>query len=432
MQSHSPHPLSLQPVSADDAIAHIGPNSDIIVPIANGEPSALMDALERQSHALTGIRVHQMHTLVDRPYLHGAYGENLRHVSYFLSAITRDCFAKGHIELVPNNFSEVPALMALRCRNPIVFAAVSPPDRHGYFSLGTNSDYVAPLIGFARFFVEANASMPRTFGRNQIHISQVEGWIRHDRPLIEVPPAQPSDVDHSIAAYVAERIGDGSTLQTGIGAIPNAILAALVDHRDLGVHTELISDGLIDLIESGVVNGIRKHLNRTKTVGTFALGTQRLYDFLADNPSIELWPVDYVNDPKIIAREPNFVSINATLAVDLYGQCASETIGATYWSSSGGQADFARGSMMSEGGKGFIVLHSTTHDPAVTRIVPTLEPGSVVTTLKNTVDHVVTEYGVTELRGKSVSERARGLISIAHPDHRDELSFQAKRLGYLN
>lgn len=424
--------VQVPPVSADAVIDHVRPNSDLIVPLAVGEPITVLDALEAHADRLEGVKVHQMHALQDRPYLHGAFGDRLRHVSYFLSPVTRSCFAAGTIDLVPNHFSEVPDLMKLRTHDPLVLVAASPPDRHGYFSLGTNSDYVSSFIGRARFFVEANAQMPRTFGRNQIHVSQVQGWCEADYPLHEVTPAEPDEIDCAIGALVAERIPDGATIQTGIGAIPNAILSSLRNHRDLGVHTELLSDGLVDLVESGVVNGVRKQLNRTKVVGTFALGTKRLYDFLADNTAIELWPVRYVNNPRIIAGEPNFVSINATLAVDFLGQCASETIGPKYWSSSGGQSDFARGAMFSPGGQGFIVVRSTAKHGEVSSICAQLPTGSAVTTMKNTVDKVVTEFGVAELRGRSIAERARALIDVAHPSFRDRLDAEARQLGYLH
>ena len=421
----------IEPTIPDALLDHVGPGADLIVPIANGEPVALLDALERNVDRLEGVRVHQMHALRDRPYLHAAYGDRLRHVSYFLSQVTRPRFAAGEVDLVPNHFSEVYPLLRHRCRDPLVIAAVSPPDRHGYFSLGTGADYVASFIGRARFFVEANSRMPRTFGRNQLHLSQVAGWVRSDTALVEVPPAEPTALDRRIAARVAERIPDGATIQTGIGAIPNAILASLANHRGLGIHTELLSDGVIELIESGVVNGARKRNNRTKTIGTFALGTQRLYDFIADNTAVELWPATYVNDPRRIASEPGFVSINATVEVDLAGQCASETIAGHYWSSSGGQADFARGAMYSEGGQAFVVCRSTADEGRVSKIVPSFAPGTIVTTLKNTVDKVVTEWGVAELRGSSLRERAAALIAIAHPDHRDRLVHEAKRMGYL-
>jgi acyl-CoA hydrolase len=424
-------PALIAPTVPDALLDHVGAGADLIVPIANGEPVALLDALERNADRLDGVRVHQMHALRDRPYLHGAFGDRLRHVSYFLSHVTRPRFAEGQVDLVPNHFSEVYPLLRHRCKDPLVIAAVSPPDRHGYFSLGTGADYVASFIGRARFFVEANARMPRTFGRNQLHLSQVVGWVQSDTPLVEVPPVAPSALDRRIAAWVAERIPDGATIQAGIGAIPNAILAALVDHRALGIHTELLSDGVIPLLESGVVTGARKRNNRTKTIGTFALGTQGLYDFIADNPAVEFWPATYVNDPRRIAAEPSFVSINATVEVDLAGQCASETIAGRYWSSSGGQADFARGAMYSEGGQAFVVCRSTADEGRVSKIVPGFAPGTMVTTLKNTVDKIVTEWGVAELRGRSLRERATALIAIAHPDHRERLAFEGKRMGYL-
>ena len=342
--------------SVEMVLEHIGPGADLIVPLANGEPVGLLDVIEDNADRLHGVKVHQMHALHDRPYLHGAFGDRLRHISYFLSDITRPCFKARTIDLVPNNFSEMRDILLERTRDPLVLATASPIDRHGYFSLGLNADYVASSIGRARFFLEANAQVPRTFGRNQLHVSQVLGWVEVDRPLAEVPVPPHTDVDDRIAAYVAERIPNGATIQTGIGSAPNAILSALAGHRDLGVHTELISDGVMDLVEQGVVNGVAKQLNRTKTVGTFALGTRRLYDFLDENAAFELWPVRYVNDPRVIAREDGFVSINSTISVDLLGQCASETVHGSYYSSSGGQADFARGAMYSSGGHGFVVL----------------------------------------------------------------------------
>jgi acyl-CoA hydrolase len=422
------------PNTADDVVGHIGRSAHVIVPLANGEPTAVLDAIECAAGAdpprFDDVDVHQMHSVHDRAYLSGAFAGRLQHVSYFLSPVTRPHFAAGTIALVPAHFSEVYQLMQMRTDDPLVVAAASPPDRHGYFSLGVSADYTASFIGRARFFLEVTDAMPRTFGRNQVHESQVVGWCRSDRPLVEVPPKAPGEPDRRIADLIAERVPNGATIQTGIGAIPNALMAALRDHRDLGVHTELLSDGVIDLIESGVVNGVRKRLNRTKTVGTFALGTNRLHDFLHENTAIELHAVRYVNDPRVIANETNFVSINATLTVDFLGQCASETIGGQYFSSSGGQNDFARGAMYSDGGQGFVVLRSTTSS-GISRIVPQLAAGDVVTTPKNTVDKVVTEWGVAELRGRSIRERTRNLIAIAHPDHRAQLTEQAEAIDYL-
>lgn len=421
------------PIATDAEVVldHIGSGADLIVPLANGEPVTLIDAIEAHGDQLTGVRVHQMHAVHDRRYLHGAFGDRLRHVSYFLSHVTRPCFHAGTIDLVPNNFSEMRTILAERTVDPLVLAAASPPDRHGYFSLGLNADYVSSFIGRARFFLEANVQMPRTFGRNQIHISQVLGWVDVDRALVEVTPPTRSSIDDRIAGFVAERIPDEATIQTGIGSIPNAVLSALSGHRGLGVHTELLSDGVMDLVEGGVVNGVAKQLNRTKAVGTFALGTRRLYDFLDENAGCELLPVSYVNDPRVIAQEDGFVSINSTIAVDLLGQCASETVDGRYYSSSGGQADFARGAMYSEGGQGFVVLTSTAKQDTISKIVAELSPGDVVTTLKNTVDKVVTEWGVAELRGRSLRQRAEALMAIAHPMHRDRLRAEAVAIGHV-
>ncbi len=417
--------------SAEDVLHSIEDGADLIVPLANGEPVSVLDAIEAHATRWTGVRIHQMHALHDRPYLHGTMRKHLLHMSYFLSPVTRPAFHGGGCELVPNNFSEVPRLLEESTKCSMVLAAAAPMDRHGYFSLGTNCDYVAPFIGRVPFFLEVNARMPRTFGRNQVHVSQVVGRVEVDRPLVEFERAQPSEVDERIAEHVAERVPDGATIQAGIGSIPNALLAGLRDHRHLGVHTELLSDALMDLVESGVVTGTRKSLFPGKVVTTFAFGTKLLYDFLHENSVVEFLPVDYVNDPRVIAEEDRFVSINATTEVDLIGQCASETIGGRYWSSSGGQADFARGAMYSREGRAFVVLPSTAAGGAVSRIQATLTPGSIVTTLKNTVDHVVTEHGVADMRGRSISQRAAALIAIADPKFRDELEQRARELDYL-
>jgi acyl-CoA hydrolase len=413
----------------DDVVELIGPGAQLVVPIANGEPVELLDALERDADRLDGVRVHQMHALHDRPTIHGEFGDRLRHVAYFLSSVTRPHVATGACDVVPCNFSEVPLFLRDVVRPQLVFAAASPMDRHGYFSLGTNADYAAALIGHVPFVLEVNAQMPRTHGRNTVHVSQTLGWIETDRPLVEVSPRPPSELDLRIAEQIAERIPDGATLQAGIGAIPDAVLALLADHRDLGLHTELLSDGVVGLAERGALSGTRKSVNPLRMVATFALGTRRTYDFIADNPAVELWPVDYVNNPRIIERNDRFVSINATLEVDLLGQCASETLHGRPYSGSGGQADFARGALGSAGGQGFVVLHSTTSDGATSRIVPGLAPGTAVTTSKNTVDKVVTEFGVAELRGRTMAERARALVSVAHPEHRDRLTDAARAMG---
>lgn len=414
----------------DAVLDLLTPGADVIVPLANGEPTAVLDAIEAGADRLEGVRVHQMHVLHDRPYLHGAHGDRLRHVSYFLSHVTRPAYWEGTVDLVPNHFSEVPVLLEQTTRCTVVVAAASPPDRHGFFSLGTNADYVARLVGRVPFFLEATPHMPRTHGANTLHHSQVVGWCESDRPLVEVPRPVARPVDRAIGELVAERIPDGATIQVGIGSISAAVLDALRGHKDLGIHTELLHDGMVDLVEAGVITGVRKEVRRNRIATTFCLGTRRLYDWLDDNAIVELLGVDFVNDPRVIARMRRFASVNATTEVDLMGQCASETVAGRYWSSSGGQADFARGAMYAEEGKAFIVTPSTTRDGR-SRIVATLSPGSVVTTLKNTVDHVVTEHGVAELRGCTLDQRARALIAIADPAHRDDLERAARAQGLL-
>jgi acyl-CoA hydrolase len=413
-----------------DVLPHIAVGGDVIVGLGNGEPKTVLDAIEAGAERLDEVRLHQMLPLRDRPYIEGAV-KGLRHVSWFLSPHDKVAFHRGDCDLVPNNFSEVPALMRRTMSEPLVLAAVSPPDAHGYFSLGCHAEYVASMIGEMPFFLEVNAQMPRTFGENQIHVSQILGWCEADYPLVELPPRPARDSDRRIAELVAERIPDGATIQAGIGAVPDQVLALLADHRDLGVHTELLSEGFVDLVEAGAVTGTRKRTHRNKLITTSAVGTRRLYDFVADNPGVEFWPVDETNNPSLVSAEPHFTAINATIEVDFLGQCASESLGSDYWSSSGGQPDFARGAVLSEGGQAFIVLHSTTGDEATSRIVPRLHPGAAVTTFKNIVDRVVTEYGVAELRGSSIAERTRRLIDVAHPKFREELHASAKECGYL-
>lgn len=420
-----------EPSEPTAVLDHIGAGTDLIVPLANGEPVAVLDAVEAAAGSLEGVRVHQMHALHPRDYLDGRHGGRLRHVSYFLSHVTRPHLHSGGLDLVPAHFSEVPALLEHTVRAPLIVAAASPPDRHGFFSLGTNADYVARFVGRWPVFLEANPRMPRTFGHNMVHLSQIVGWTLVERPLLEVPPSEPSDLDRAIAERIAERVPDRATIQAGIGSIPDAVMDALTGHRDLGVHTELVSDGLVRLAEAGAVTGLYKRRRPNQMVTTFALGTNHLYDWLDENVGVEFLPVDFVNDTRVIAEEADFVSINATTEVDLLGQAASETIGGRYWSGSGGQADFAKGAMLAERGQGFIVLRSTTSDGATSRIVPRLTRGSVVTTLKNTVDKVVTEWGIAELRGRSLSQRAEALIGVAHPDFRDQLAREARHLGYL-
>jgi acyl-CoA hydrolase len=422
--------LAARRVPAEAVLEHVGDGADVIVGLGNAEPRTVVDVIEAHGDRLSGVRLHQMLPLRDRPSIRGA-AAGLRHVSWFLSPVDREAFRAGACDLVPNDFSEIPQLMRRATKRSVVVAAVAPPDRHGYFSLGCHAEYVAAFIGEVPFFLEVNHAMPRTFGANQLHVSQVAGWCEADYPLTELPAHEVTPADRTIAALVAERIPDGATVQAGIGAVPNEVLGLLRDHRHLGVHTEFFSDGFADLIECGAATGTRKGTHANKAVTTTAMGSRRLYDFVDGNTGVEFWPVSHTNDPRTIAQEEHMVAINATLEVDFLGQCASESLGSAYWSSSGGQADFARGAMFSPHGQSFIVLHSTTADASVSRIVAQLHPGAAVTTFKNVVDRVVTEHGVAELRGSSIAERTRRLIGIAHPAHRDDLERSARELGYL-
>lgn len=414
-----------------DVLNYIKNGDDLILPLAIGEPKVLLDIIEENATSFQNVRIHQMLALRNRAYIQGKYKPNLSYVAYFLSDASRKAYLNGQCELVPNHFHKVSWILQQSTKTSLVLACASPMDEHGYFSLGTEADYVASFIGKIPFFLEVNEQMPRTFGENQIHISQIAGYIETDYPLQEIPIPPISETDSRIAAFVARQIEDGSTLQSGIGAIPNAVVNMLTNHKNLGLHTELLSDGVIDLVEAGIINGIEKKTHPGKIVTTFALGTKRLYDFIHENPSVEFLPANVVNDPRQIAKEDKMISINATTEVDFFGQCASETIAGKYYSSSGGQADFAQGVQFSKNGKGFVCLHSTAKNGEISTIRPCLSPGSVVTTSKNDVDRVVTEYGVAELRGKSIVQRTKALIKIAHPKFRDELAFEAKKMGFL-
>ena len=417
-------------LNPDEVVGLIDKGADIIIPIANGEPVKLLDILEERAEELQDVKIHQMLALRERSYIKGELAQ-LKHVSYFLSGATRKVYQQAKMELVPNNFHEVPKMLKKTTKMSMIMTVASPMDEHGYFTFGTQADYVAEFVGEVPFILEVNENMPRTYGHNHIHISQIAGFVEHHAPLTEEKAGEISDKDLLIAASIIEDIKDGDTLQIGIGSVPNAVISMLKDHRHLGIHTEMLPDGVVDLIQAGAVDGTRKFTNRGQVVATFAYGSKKLYDFIDDNPVVEFLPVSTVNDPREIALEKNIVSINATTEVDLFGQCASETVGGKYYSSSGGQIDFARGVRFAENGKGYICMASTAKGDTLSRIKLHLTPGSVVTTGKNDVDNIVTEYGMARLHGVSISERAKRLISIAHPNFRDELLFDAKKNGII-
>lgn len=410
---------------------HLSSGADVVVPIGNGEPATVLDAIEdagRQGR-LADVRIHQMLAVRDRPSLRGEV-PGVGHVSWFLSDVTRGAFAAGHIDLVPNHFSEVPLLLRQAVKPDLVVAAASPPDEDGWCTLGVAADYVASLIGEVPFFLEANERMPRTAGRHRLHVSELAGWCRADYELVELASKPPGPIEQAIADQITERIPNGATIQAGIGGIPNAVLASLTERSDLTIHTEMFGDGFVDLMESGAVSH-RSSLVPDTAVATFALGSRHLYEWLDGRTDVEFHPVAWVNDPRTVGSIPKFVAINATTEVDLYGQCASETVAGRYYSSSGGQTDFARGAMYSPGGQGFMVMPATARGGTVSRIRVSLTSRSVVTTLKNTVDVLVTEYGVAELRGCPLRRRARALIKIAHPDFREDLYREAEAAGLL-
>ncbi|MCM3612153.1 propionyl-CoA--succinate CoA transferase [Planococcus sp. MERTA32b] len=417
-------------LNPEEVAGLIDKGADIIIPIANGEPIKLLDILEERADQLDGVKIHQMLALRERSYIKGEL-EQLKHVSYFLSGATRKVYQQAKMELVPNNFHEIPQMLKKTTKMSMIMTVASPMDEHGYFTFGTQADYVAEFVGEVPFILEVNENMPRTYGHNHIHISQIAGFIEHHAPLSEEKAGEISDKDLLIASSIIEDIKNGDTLQIGIGSVPNAVISMLKDHRYLGIHTEMLPDGVVDLIKAGAVDGTRKFTNRGKVIATFAYGSKKLYDFLDNNPVVEFLPVSTVNDPREIAKEKNIVSINATTEVDLFGQCASETVGGKYYSSSGGQVDFARGVRFAENGKGYICMPSTAKGDSLSRIKLQLAPGSVVTTGKNDVDNIVTEYGIARLHGVSISERAKRLISIAHPKFREELMFDAKKNGII-
>lgn len=309
---------------------------------------------------------------------------------------------------------------------------VSPMDEHGFFSLGTDPDYAFAASRQARdIIVEVNNNMPRTWGDTMIHISEVSAITEFHRPLPEIPQVPVTSEDEIIGRYIAEQVPDGATIQLGIGGIPNAVGYFLEEKKELGVHSEMLTDSMVSLYEKGVITCRKKTYRPNRMVGTFAFGTKRLYDFMNNNPMIEMLSCDEVNNPYIIAKNDNMMSVNSILQIDLTGQCAAESFGYQHYTGTGGQVDFVRGSWMSNGGKSFLTLYSTAKNGSVSRIVSSLTTGTTVTTLRVDVLYVVSEYGIVLLKGQNARERAKRLISIAHPDFRDQLTFEAKKMNLI-
>lgn len=355
------------------------------------------------------------------------------HVTWFTSGAVRKSVQNGISDYMPCHYSEVPSLWRNAIDHLDVFyATVSPMDKHGYFSFGLTASEVAAQLSRAQaVYLEVNENMPRVFGTHIIHVSQVDALCESNMPIPELPVAPLSENDIKMGQMIAEMIPNGATVQFGIGGIPNAVGKCLLDKKDLGIHTEMFVDSMVDLIEAGAVTNRLKKCNPGKTVSAFCWGTKKMYDFLDDNVSVEMHPVDYVNNPYTIGQFDNFISVNSCVEIDFLGQVCAESIGYKNFSGTGGQLDFVRGCGLSKGGKSFIAINSTAKKGAISKIKPTLTPGSVVTTGKNDVDYIVTEYGIVQLKGKTAGQRAKALISIAHPDFREELTAEAKKMNLI-
>lgn len=378
----------------------------------------------------------QVQTLLDiypfEFYADNSLAGKMTGFSWFSSGGARKAVNGGYADLFPAYYRDIPRHIRTEYEYDAFCVAVSPMDSHGYFSLSLNGSYAEAMLDKAkRIFVEVNEKQPRCLCGTQIHVSQVDAIVEYTHELPVLPPTVLDETSITIGNLIAEQIPDGACIQLGIGAIPDATGMALKSKKDLGIHTEMFTDSMVELIECGAVNNSKKQIHRGKTVTTFAYGSKRIYDFIDDNPTVEVLPVDYVNDPDVICKNDNMISINAALEVDFFGQVCAESVGTKHMSGSGGQIDYVRGACQSKGGKSFIAFTSTAKGGTISKIKPILTPGAICTTSKNDVDYIVTEYGIAHLRGRSLGDRTRQLIAIAHPDFRDELTFEAKKRGIL-
>jgi acyl-CoA hydrolase len=421
-------------VGAAEAVAAIRSGDRVYIHPGCAEPEILVDAMVARAAELHDVEIVHLMTMGAAGYVAPGMEKHFRHNSLFTGANVRQAIHAGRADFTPVFLSEVPRLFTDRLLPiDVALVQVSPPDEHGFLSFGVGVDCTKAAAESARTIIaQVNPQMPRTLGDSFIHVSKIHHLVHHESRLLELAPDSIGCHEaKAIGAHVAELIEDGSTLQTGIGAIPDAVLDNLHAKRDLGMHTEMFSDGIVRLVEAGVVNNERKTLHRGKIVASFMLGTRALYDFADNNPLIELHPSDYVNDPFIISRHERMVSINSALQVDLTGQVCADSIGHRNYSGFGGQLDFIRGAARSRGGKAIIALPSTARGGTISRIVSVLSPGSGVTTTRGDVHDVVTEHGVAHLYGRTIRERARALIAIADPRFRDQLSAEAADLNYL-
>lgn len=408
--------------SADEALKQVNQGDNIVVQTAAAAPQQLVQALTNRHSELSDITIYHLHTEGAAPYVKPEYGDVFKTKAFFVGKNIRHALETGEADYIPVFLSEVPQLFNRGIiKVNVALVNVSPPDKHGYCSLGVSVDASrAAVLNADTVIAQLNPNMPRTHGDGIIHTSKIDYAVEVDDPLPESPPLELSENELAIGKHCANLIEDGSTLQMGIGAIPDAVLASLTNHKDLGVHTEMFSDGLIDLLESGVVNNSKKRIHPNRTVASFLFGSRRLYDFVDDNPNVAMLDCAYVNDTAVIRRNPNVVAINSAIEVDLTGQVCADSIGTRQYSGVGGQMDFIRGASLSPGGKPIIAIQSATRR-GQSRIVPFLKQGAGVVTTRAHVHYIVTEYGVADLYGKSLRERAKALIKIAHPDSREEL-----------
>lgn len=410
------------------AVKKVRSGQRVFIGSGAAEPQLLVNALADRGTELSDTQITHILTLGVAPYADPKLKDGFRHNALFIGPNVREAVAEGRADFTPVFLSEVPRLFR-RGKLPIDVALiqVSPPDEHGYCSYGVSVDVTKAAAESAFHVVaEVNPNMPRTLGDCFIHINDIDVLVPSDMPILEADHGEGDEIAMRIGQHIAELIQDGSTLQLGIGTIPDAVLASLDGKKNLGVHSEMISDGVIDLVEKGVINGSCKNIHAGKIVASFAIGTRRLYDFIDNNPMCEFHPSDFTNDPFRIAENDRVVAINSALQVDLTGQVCADSLGTYFYSGIGGQVDFIRGASRSDQGRPIIALPSTAGDGSISRIVPTLTPGAGVVTSRGDVHYVVTEYGIADLHGKTIRERAMALIHIAHPDHREQLMEEAR------
>ncbi len=417
-------------VSPEEAVAGIKSRDQVYIQCAAAVPSFLLDALVARAPELSGVSIVHLHTEGPGPHMAPEMAPHFRHRALFIGPNARAAVNEGRADFVPVFLSDVPALFSSRAL-PLdaVFMNVSPPDAHGFCSLGVSVEAMHAAIGAARTVIaQLNPSMPRTLGESFVHISDIDIACEVDQPPYEVNRPQIGEVERRIGGFIADLIPDGATLQLGIGAIPAATAELLTHKRDLGIHTEMFTDAVVDLVEAGALTGACKARNKGKLVTSFMMGTSRLYRFVHDNPMVEMRAVDFTNDTHVIRSFEHMTAINSAIEVDLSGQVVADSIGHRMYSGVGGQMDFIRGAALAPGGRAIIALPSTAgKNGEQSRITPSLREGAGVVTTRAHVRTVVTEWGVAELWGKSLRERAKALIAVAHPDHRDFLTSQARR-----